>query len=77
MHRLHHLHDSQTKKGLNNVFSCYPPKIRTYSTTMIMVTFIIIDIAYHSSCYEDIFKNLFIHLGVHIIEYLSLHLQII
>ena len=44
---------------------------------MIMVTFIIIDIAYHSSCYEDIFKNLFIHLGVHIIESLSLHIQII
>ena len=56
LHRLHHPHDYQTKKGLNTIFACYPPKIRTTCTTMNMMNFIIIDIAFRSSRYEYIFK---------------------
>ena len=50
------------------MFACHPPKSRTYSTTMNMITCIILDIAFHSSPYEDIFTNLYIHLGVQISE---------
>ena len=40
-----------------------------------MITCIILFIAFHSSRYEDIITNLYIHLGVHIIESLSIHMQ--
>ena len=41
-----------------------------------MITWILIDIAFHISLYEDIFTKINIHLGVHISEYLSLQMQI-
>ena len=74
LHGLHHPHNYQMKKVLNNIFACKPPKSSTYSTTMNMTTCIIIDMAFHGSSYEDIFKDLYIHLGVQISESLSLHL---
>ena len=76
IHGIHHPLYSQMKKGQNNIFAYYPPKSSTYSKTTNMITFIVLDINFHSSRYEDIFKNPCIHLGVNISESLSLHIHI-
>ena len=46
------------------------------STAIILKTFIIIYIAFHSCGYGDIFMKLYSHQGVYISEYLSLQIQI-
>ena len=42
---------------------------------MNMTTCIILDIDFHSSCYEDTFTDIYIHIGVNIGESLSLPLH--
>ena len=74
LHGLHHPNDSKMKV-LNNMFACYPTKSSTYSKKTNMITSIVLNIAFYSSRYKDIFTNLYIRLGVHIIYSLYLHLQ--
>ena len=51
-------------------------KIRAYSTTINITTCILINIAFRVCGFEDVFTQLYSHMGVQIVESFSLQIQI-
>ena len=63
-------------KVLNNLFACYAPKSRTYSTTMNLTNHILLTVYFHSCSYECVFTKMYISLDMNISELLFLQIKI-
>ena len=75
LHELHHPHEYQINKVINDLFSCYIPNSRIYSKTINITTCILLPISFHISGYENVFTKLYSRLELKISEPLSLKIN--